>query len=82
MFLVYILRSTRYKKSYVGFTDNLERRIQEYNSGKQYYTKRYMPWEIVYKEEFATRDDAVTREKFLKSTSGRRFLKTIFEKLN
>ncbi len=80
MYFVYVLKSLRFKKSYVGFTNNIERRLTEHNSGKQYYTKRYMPWVIIHKECYDTKEVAVRREKFLKTASGRRFLKTLFDK--
>ena len=81
MFTVYILKSKVAKKSYVGFTDDFWRRLKEHNSGKHFYTRRYVPWEIIHKEEFNNFDEAVEREKFLKTTSGRRFLKKIFDGL-
>ena len=70
-YTVYVLKSLNQNKSYVGFTDNLERRIKEHNQGKSYYTKRYKPWELIYKEEYDNYEDAVKREKYLKSASGR-----------
>ena len=82
MFIVYLLKSNIAKKSYVGLTNNIERRIIEHNSGKHFYTKRYLPWEVIYKEEFDNFKDARKREKFFKSTSGGRFLKKIFNNIN
>ena len=72
---LYVLRSRNFLKSYVGFTDNLERRIKEHNSGRHVYTKRYLPWEVVHTETFLHREEARQREKYLKSAAGRRFLK-------
>lgn len=79
MYIVYVLKSKVEKKSYVGLTDDISRRLREHNSGKSTYTKRYLPWEIVYKEEFNNFLKARERERFLKSTTGRRFLKKIFK---
>jgi len=79
MYKVYVLKSKKYKKSYVGTTNDLERRLIEHNSGQSAFTKRFMPWEVLYHEEFAEQQEAIKREKFLKSSSGRRFLKKIFE---
>ncbi len=79
---VYILSSTVTRKSYVGFTDNLDRRIKEHNSGDSYYTKRYAPWKVIYNEELNSQAEARNREKYLKSASGRRLvLKKIFNKI-
>lgn len=82
MFYVYILKSREADKSYVGHTDNLDRRMSEHNSGKHFYTKRYMPWEVLYVEEFENIEEAIKREKYLKTASGRRFIKKVFEKFN
>jgi len=81
MFFVYVLKSNFAKKSYVGLTNDIKRRLKEHNSGKHFYTKRYSPWKIIYKERYDSFEEARKREKFFKSTSGRRFLKKIFDKL-
>ncbi|MFA4996365.1 MAG: GIY-YIG nuclease family protein [Patescibacteria group bacterium] len=77
MFYVYVLSSTNYKKSYVGCTDNPDRRIKEHNSGKMAFTKRFKPWELIYHEKFETLGEARKRESYLKTSAGRRFLKKI-----
>lgn len=76
-YFVYVLRSVTYPKSYVGSTDNLERRLGEHNKGKSFYTSRYKPWKILYTEEFPSLKEARAREKYLKSRGGRRFLKDV-----
>ena len=75
MYKVYILKSELFSKSYVGLTNDLERRIKEHNLGKHFYTKRYKPWKIVYHENFNSLVEARKREKYLKSASGRKYLK-------
>lgn len=80
LYTVYVLKSLSSLKSYVGFSDDVNRRLKEHNSGKNYYTKRYMPWKIIHTEEFKLLKEAVKREKYLKSASGRRIvLKKLFE---
>ncbi len=59
----------------VGFTENLERRVSEHNSGKTKSTKGYRPWKLVYKEVCKTRLEARKREKFLKSGAGKTIIK-------
>lgn len=81
MYYVYILKSDVFKKSYVGKTDNLERRLKEHNKGKCTFTKKYLPWKILFFEEFKTNTEAVNREKFYKSKLGRIKLKKIFTKI-
>ena len=79
MYFVYILSSESAKKSYVGITNDLDRRLAEHNSGKHFYTKRHTPWKIVYTEEHTSQLDAHVREVYFKTAAGRRFMKkTIF----
>ncbi|MFZ3020087.1 MAG: GIY-YIG nuclease family protein [Minisyncoccia bacterium] len=77
MAYVYILKSKKLSKFYVGSTTDIERRIIEHNSGKNTYTRRYAPWVVVYKEEFLELSLARSRERYLKSAAGRRFIKKI-----
>ena len=56
-------------------TENLERRLNEHNSGKMKSTKAFRPWKIVYFEEFETKQEARKRELYFKSAAGRKFLK-------
>lgn len=78
MYTVYVLQSTIAHKTYVGMTDDLERRIIEHNAGHSTYTKKFLPWEIIHTELFEIREEARKREKYLKSSVGRKFLKTLF----
>lgn len=78
MYTVYVLKSLSTKKSYVGMTDNLERRLNEHNQGKSMFTKKFIPWEVIYKEDFEERFQARNREKYFKSGAGRNFLKSLF----
>ncbi|MFW6143858.1 MAG: GIY-YIG nuclease family protein [Patescibacteria group bacterium] len=82
MYTVYVLKSLNFPKTYTGFTNDLERRLEEHNTGKSTYTKRYAPWEVVYTEEVANRKTARKREKYFKSATGRRHLKKLLEENN
>lgn len=75
MYFVYALQSKTCKRIYVGFTENLEKRIHQHNSGKTKSTKGYIPWELIYFEVVQDRFKAREREKYLKSGSGKEFLK-------
>ncbi len=79
-YYVYILRSQKSGKTYVGQTSNLEQRLQAHNTGMSPYTKGRGPWEIVFFEEFKTRSEAMQREKYFKTGKGRTFIKEILEK--
>jgi len=74
-YYVYLLESKLDNSWYIGYTNDLYRRIEEHNSGKSYYTKRKIPWEMIYYEVSFNKYDAIAREKYLKSGMGRRYLK-------
>ena len=60
---------------YIGYTSNLDERIIQHNSGRTITTSKKMPWKILYYEVSFTKQDAIAREKYLKSGMGRRYLK-------
>jgi putative endonuclease len=74
-YYVYILISKLDGKLYTGFTTDLNNRLSEHNNGKVTSTKKRIPLEIVYCEFCLCLEDAVHREKYLKTTYGKRFIK-------
>lgn len=76
-YFVYILKSLEFDKTYVGISNEPNRRLREHNSGKSKFTRKFMPWKILYKEEFDSRKLAREREKYLKSAAGRRRIKLL-----
>ena len=60
---------------YKGITSNLRRRIQEHKLGKVKSTKNKRPIKLIHYEAYLLKSDAKRREKFLKTTEGRRLLK-------
>ncbi len=75
MYCVYVLFSEIHNKIYIGQTENLQRRLFEHNNGLlSTYTKRYLPWTVIYSEEYPSRSQALKREKQLKSQKGREFI--------
>ena len=69
---IYILVSENRKNwSYVGQTDDLERRFKEHNLGKVRSTKGMRPLKIAYMEKCESRDESLKRESYLKSGFGR-----------
>ena len=74
-YFVYILKSKKDGRLYKGQTSNIEKRLKEHNSGKVKSTKGFIPWDIVYFEQFSSREEAVLREKYFKTGIGREFLK-------
>lgn len=75
MFYTYVLRSECDGKLYVGWTADLKRRLSEHNSGLVESTKYRKPLVCVYYEACGNRNDAISREKQLKTGFGRAYLK-------
>jgi putative endonuclease len=74
-YFAYVLYSPDFNRFYKGSCENLEERVKQHNHGYTASTKPFIPWELVYFEEFESRMEAVKREKYFKSAAGRRFLK-------
>lgn len=75
MYFVYILQSKLDNKFYTGFSGNLENRIKDHMDGNVASTKNRRPLELYYYEAYPTKDLALKREKFLKTTKGKQQLK-------
>lgn len=70
MYCVYILQSQNFSRYYIGYTDHLKERLTEHNLRKVRSTKAYVPWIIIYKEEFKDKTSARKRELQIKSYKG------------
>ena len=77
MHYTYILFSRRNNKFYIGYTSNLERRIAEHKSGKVYSTHRFFEPKLVFYEAFLAEEDAKRRERYFKTTKGKKSLRLI-----
>ncbi|MFC1604695.1 GIY-YIG nuclease family protein [Planctomycetota bacterium] len=75
MFYVYVLISLKDGKFYIGFTNDLKRRLKEHNSGKNISTKSRLPLKLIYYESHLSKTDAVRREKYFKTTKGKSTLR-------
>jgi len=72
MYKVYILYSIKFNKIYIGYTSNLEQRLLSHNElGKKGWTIKYRPWSLIHQEDYQTKEEALLREKNLKSVQGR-----------
>lgn len=65
MFYVYILK-LKTGNLYIGYTNNLERRLEQHKNGESIYTKPRRPLELVYYESYLSQKDAKIRELRLK----------------
>ncbi|MCC5907133.1 MAG: GIY-YIG nuclease family protein [Balneolaceae bacterium] len=76
MYTVYVLHSPDYDKIYIGYTRNLQERMRSHNElGTKGWTIKYRPWKIVHTEEYATKQEAMAREKQLKGGQGRAWIR-------
>lgn len=75
MHYVYVLFSESDHGLYIGYSANLRRRLTEHQLGLSAATKNRGPWFLIYYEAYVEPDDALGREKFLKSGAGRTYLK-------
>jgi putative endonuclease len=74
---IYVLRSEVDQRLYVGMSKNIKRRLDDHFYGRVFSTKGYRPWKLVYTEFVGLRIEARKREKFLKTSSGKRYIKNI-----
>ncbi len=73
-FYVYVLESLKDKKRYIGYTVNLRERLEKHRKERVFSTKPRLPMKLIYFEACTNQDDAQRREKYFKTTKGRRFL--------
>ena len=75
MFYTYVLKSRKDSQLYIGWTNDLRKRVSEHNKGKVVATSSRTPFELVYYEACLSEVKAIAREKVLKSGFGREYLK-------
>ena len=75
MYYVYVLKSRKDEKLYVGHTMDLKRRMKEHNEGLVESTKSRVPLDLMYYEASNLLEDALKREQNLKTGYGRAYLK-------
>lgn len=76
MYYVYIIQSINHPEQiYIGCTENLQKRLSNHNAGTTEHTAKYVPWKFVTYIPFEDKFKAMEFEKYLKSGSGRAFIK-------
>ena len=75
MYCAYVLKSVEHDYFYKGHCENLELRLKQHNSGMTHSIRPYIPFRVVYFEQFETAEEAIAREKYFKTAPGRRYLK-------
>lgn len=74
-YFVYLLFSKKDKRWYTGCTHDLRKRFREHNDNKVPATKGRGPFVLIYYEACLNKTDAFTRERYLKTGMGKRYLK-------
>ena len=79
-YYVYMLKSLGQKKTtYVGYTNNLQKRVNLHNKGKGAKFTKGRKWKLIYKERYETKSKALSREYYLKKN---RALRNIIKSIN
>ncbi len=79
MHYVYVLQSQADQQFYTGCTSDLRKRLEQHTAGKVPSTKERRPLKLIYYEASLSKDDAFHREKYLKTTYGKRYIRTRFK---
>jgi len=74
LYYIYIIRSEDKQRYYVGSTENVENRLLQHNAGKSTSTRAGIPWVLIHTKTFASRSEAVQREKKIKARGIGRYL--------
>ena len=77
---IYVLQSLKDSKFYVGYTNDVSRRVEEHNKGKVPSTRQRVPMKLIYWEGCINQQDATDREKYLKTAWGKRYIKNRIER--
>jgi putative endonuclease len=76
MFVTYVLYAATHDKIYIGYTSDLIDRFHSHNQfATKGYTVKFRPWQVIYIEFFDSKQEAMKREKELKSSRGRNFVR-------
>ncbi|MFN8153426.1 MAG: GIY-YIG nuclease family protein [Bacteroidia bacterium] len=74
MFYVYFIYSARLDRYYVGYTSDLQKRLNDHNCGISAFTSKSKDWVLVYQEAFESREEAAERERIIKKKKSRKYL--------
>ncbi|MFA5168054.1 MAG: GIY-YIG nuclease family protein [Candidatus Omnitrophota bacterium] len=77
MFFTYVLQSLKDGKFYIGHAENVTKRLAQHNAGRVSSTKRRVPFRLLHKQEFFTKNEARWQEKKWKTAWGHKQLAKI-----
>ena len=75
VYYTYVLLSQKDGRFYTGSTSDLRKRIEEHNSGRVSSTTYRRPFRLLYYEACLNKNDALRRERYLKTGAGKRYLR-------
>ena len=78
-YYVYVLRNLVKNYIYIGYSENLRKRLESHNRGENKSTKPYIPLELIHYEAYKNMTDAKRREMYLKTNRGKTTLKTMLK---
>lgn len=74
MYFTYVLKSLKDGKNYIGYTNDVNLRLTKHNNGEVRSTAPRRPLKLIYYEACVNKEDAMRRERYLKTYQGRQFL--------
>ncbi|OGE81034.1 MAG: hypothetical protein A3H72_03725 [Candidatus Doudnabacteria bacterium RIFCSPLOWO2_02_FULL_48_8] len=78
-YYVYVLESVNFDRLYAGSTPDLKKRLEKHNRAVNFSTKAYVPWRLIFYEAYLNKQDALRRERYLKTNQGARLLKRMLK---
>jgi putative endonuclease len=79
IYYTYVVKSEKDNSYYIGYTQDIIKRLEYHNKGKSRFTKSRRPYKLVFKKEFETRKKAMNYEMYLKSLKKRSYLEKIID---
>ncbi|MEA1896411.1 MAG: GIY-YIG nuclease family protein [Bacteroidota bacterium] len=76
-FFIYIIYSESRDKYYVGYTQDIEIRVEKHNAGATPSTRPGSPWIFVYSEEYNEKSVAIKREIEIKKMKSRKYIEKL-----
>ena len=80
-YYTYILYSKKNDKYYIGYTSDINSRLEKHNLGGTKSTRNGRPWILVYKEEYNTKTDAIKRENEIKKKKSRKYIEFLINSM-
>jgi putative endonuclease len=78
-YYLYILHSKSLDRYYIGSTSNLEERLRKHLGNHKGFTAKAKDWEIVYREEFPSNNEAQARERWVKNQKSRKVVEELIK---